>query len=57
MRSWLRDVADKMDIEDGLIWIYDLGEDDVQALTDFGIENLVELVPMYKNNPAWLNLT
>ncbi|WP_417021314.1 hypothetical protein [Bradyrhizobium elkanii] len=29
-----------MQIEDGLIWVYGVGEDGVQAFTDFGIENL-----------------
>jgi hypothetical protein len=37
-----------MEIEDGVIWVYGVGEDDVQAFTDFGIENLIELVRMYK---------
>ena len=33
-----------MEIEDGVIWVYGVGEDGVQAFTDFGIENLIELV-------------
>ncbi|WP_244622471.1 hypothetical protein [Bradyrhizobium ivorense] len=33
-----------MEIGDGLIRIYGGGEDDVPAFTDFGIENLIELV-------------
>ena len=40
--DWLRDVANEMDIEDGVIWVYGLGDDGVQAFTDFGIENLIE---------------
>jgi hypothetical protein len=43
-----------MEIEDGVIWVYGVGEDGVQAFTDFGIENLIELVRMYKENPTWL---
>ena len=46
--DWLRDVANEMEIEDGVIWVYGVGEDGVQAFTDFGIENLIELVRMYK---------
>lgn len=46
--DWLRDVASEMEIEDGLIWVYGIGEDRVQAFTDFGIENLIELVRMHK---------
>jgi hypothetical protein len=39
---------------DGAIWVYGVGEDGVQAFTDFGIENLVELVRFYKENPELL---
>src|SRR5260221_13252399 len=52
--GWLRDVASEMEIEDGVIWVDGIGEDGVQAFTDFGIENLIELVRIYKENPAWL---
>jgi hypothetical protein len=37
-----------------LIWVYGVGEHDVWAFTYFGIENLIELVRMHKENPAWL---
>jgi hypothetical protein len=47
----LRDVANEMEIEDGVIWVYGLGDEGVQAFTDFGIENLIELVRLYKQNP------
>ena len=50
----LRDVASEMEIEDGVIWVYGVGEDGIQAFTDFGIENLIELVRIYKENPTWL---
>jgi len=43
-----------MEIEDGVIWVYGVGEDGVPALTDFGIESLIELIKMYKENPALL---
>lgn len=52
--DWLRDVANEMDAEDGLIWVYGVGEDGVMAFTDFGIENLIELVRIYKQNPRLL---
>jgi len=35
-------------------WVYGVGEDGILAFTDFGIENLTELVRMYKENPTWL---
>jgi hypothetical protein len=52
--DWLRDVTNEMEIEDGVIWVYGLGEDGVQAFTDFGIQNLIELVSFYKQNPELL---
>ena len=48
--DWLRDVANEMEIEDR----DGVGEDGVQAFTDFGIENLIELVRMYKESPGSL---
>ncbi|WP_315716370.1 MULTISPECIES: hypothetical protein [unclassified Bradyrhizobium] len=44
--DWLQDVASEMDIEDGVIWVYVVADDDVMALTDFGIENLIEILKM-----------
>jgi hypothetical protein len=52
--DWLRDVANEMEIEDGAIWVYGVGEHGIQAFTDFGIENLIELVRMYKESPELL---
>ena len=52
--DWLRDVASEMEIEDGVIWVYGVGEDGVLAFTDFGIESLIELIKMYKDNPTLL---
>jgi hypothetical protein len=34
--------ANEMEIEDGTIWVYGVGEDGVMAFTDFGIKNLIE---------------
>lgn len=42
--EWLHDVASELDIEDGVIWVYGAGDDGIMALTDFGIDNLIELV-------------
>lgn len=52
--DWLRDVANEMDVEDGVIWVYGVGEDGVMAFTDFGIENLMELVKMHREDPKLL---
>ena len=52
--DWLWDVANEMDQEDGLIWVYGLGDDGVMAFTDFGIETLVDLIKIYKADPELL---
>lgn len=52
--DWLFEVASEMETEDGAIWVYGVGEDGVQAFTDFGIENLIELIKMYKEDPSLL---
>ena len=53
--DWLHHVANEMDAEDGVIWVYGVGEDGVMAFTNFGIENLVELIKIYKENPGLLS--
>ncbi len=40
----LHEVALDMDVEDGVIWVYDLDNDGVLAFTDFGVETLAELI-------------
>lgn len=42
--DWLGDIAIDMDPEDGHLWIYGVGDEQVAAFTDFGIENLKQLV-------------
>ena len=52
--DWICDVANEMDQEDGVIWVYRPGDDGVMAFTDFGIKMLVNLVKIYKANPDLL---
>ena len=52
--DWLFDIADEMDTEDGIIWVYGVNDDGVMAFTDFGIENLKELIEIHKEDPAIL---
>ncbi len=52
--DWLWDVANEMEVEDGCIWVYGIREDGILAFTDFGIENLRELVKIYKDSPDLL---
>ena len=46
------DVAKEMDAEDGVIWVYGLGDDGVMAFTDFGIETLIELIKIHREPPS-----
>jgi hypothetical protein len=50
----LSDVANGMDPEDGLIWVFGIEDDGVMAFADFGIETLMELIRMHKANPELL---
>ena len=52
--DWLFDVANEMDVEDGVIWVYGFGQDSVTALIDFGIENLTDLIKIHKADPTLL---
>ena len=52
--EWLFDVANEMDAEDGVIWVYGVGDDGVMAFTDFGAQNLVNLIKIHKDDPTLL---
>jgi hypothetical protein len=44
----LHEVSLDMEPEDGVLWIYGVGGEEVLAFTDFGIESLRDLTPLYK---------
>jgi hypothetical protein len=44
----LHEVSLDMEPEDGVLWIYGIGDEEVLAFTAFGIENLRNLIPLYK---------
>jgi hypothetical protein len=50
----LWDLADEMDPEAGLIWVYGTGEiaEGVMAFTDFGIETLTDLIRTHRENQS-----
>jgi hypothetical protein len=50
--DWLFDIANEMEPEDGCLWIYGVSDDQTLAFTDFGIENLSELVRIHKVDPS-----
>ena len=37
--------------EDGVIWVYGIGEDAIMAFTDDGIEELKNLLKMHRESP------
>jgi hypothetical protein len=55
--DWLSEVANQMEVEDGVIWVYGVGDDGAMALTDFGIENLIDLIKMHKDDPTLLKFS
>ena len=53
--DWLWDVANEVDQEDGLIWLYGTGDEETMAFTAFGIETLtgiIEFHPAGQSNQA-----
>lgn len=52
--DWLFDIAVEMEPEDGVIWVYGIGDDGVLAFTTFGVESLMDLVKMHKDDPSLL---
>jgi hypothetical protein len=44
----LYDVALGMEPEDGLIWVHGLADEGVIAFTDFGVDSLVELLQIHR---------
>jgi hypothetical protein len=53
--DWLNRIAIDMEPEDGLIWVYGPDNDGVMAFSDFGIEQLQELVALHKARPDLLD--
>jgi hypothetical protein len=47
--DFIHDISLEMDTEDGVIWVYGIGDEGVLAFTDFGIETLVELIGIHKD--------
>jgi len=50
--DWLSDVALEMDPEAGCLTIYGVNDEGTTGFTSFGIENLKELVEIYKADPG-----
>ena len=52
--DWLFDGANEMEPEDGVICVHGIGDEGAMAFTDFGIENLIDLVKARKGDPTLL---
>jgi hypothetical protein len=48
----LHEISIGLDTEDGVIWVYGLGEDAIMAFTDDGVEELKNLLEMRDENPG-----
>ncbi len=53
--DWLWNVAEEMEPEDGLIWVYGPDDEGVMAFSDDGIQCLQELIALHKENPKRLS--
>ncbi len=47
--NWLCDIAGEMEPEDGLIWVYGPEDEAIMAFTDFGIEQLSDLIAIHRD--------
>lgn len=47
--NWIAEIAGEMEPEDGLIWIYGDGDDGIMAFTDFGIDQIKELIAIHRD--------
>ena len=48
--DWLLEISIEMDPEDGILSVYGIGEEYTPAFTEFGIENLRDLIQIHKDN-------
>ncbi|API60408.1 hypothetical protein BSL82_14880 [Tardibacter chloracetimidivorans] len=47
--DWLADIANDMEPEDGLIWVYGTGDEGAMAFSDEGIDALQELIAIHRD--------
>ena len=48
--DWLGDISTEMEPEDGIISAYGPGDEHTRAFTDFGIENLRQIVEIHREH-------
>ena len=49
--DWLQEISIEMDPEDGRLIVWGTGEQTITAFTDLGVENLAQIVDIYKADP------
>ena len=47
----LHELSVGLDTEDGVIWVYGVGEDAIMAFTDDGVEEIKNLLEMHRQDP------
>jgi hypothetical protein len=50
----LHELSVGLDTEDGVIWVYGVGEDAMMAFTDDGVEKIKNLLEMHRQDPNLL---
>jgi hypothetical protein len=50
--DWLHEISIAMDPEDGTLTVCGLADDATPAFTDFGIENLQQLIQIHDDDPT-----
>ena len=48
----LHEISIGLDTEDGVIWVYGIGEDAIMAFTEDSVEELKNLLEMRRENPG-----
>jgi hypothetical protein len=49
--DWLQEISIEMDPEDGRLIVWGTGEQTITAFTELGVENLAQIVEIYKADP------
>ena len=47
----LHEISIGLDTEDGVIWVYGIGDDAIKAFTEDGVEELKTLLEMHREDP------
>lgn len=48
--DWLHELSIGLDTEDGVIWVYGPGDEQILTFTDDGIDTLVELIKEHRRH-------